>query len=208
MRFAVIPRGTIWEIADKTRTIPAPFSKSRLQNTIQLSSAFGARPQRQSGSRQAWSPNPQDHIRGRQRKHDPEGFPLGAQRCRERSRIGLVGQSAGAQFCFLLIALNSRKTPLENHDAGKELGPGPAGILINAVEPIASRPAINVSPSEGKKIQVAIPPIAPRISAYSESDAGAGVKLSSTRRHAIAPMSPIAPIVCMNFSNRRTASIA
>jgi len=58
-----------------------------------------------------------------------------------------------------------------------------------------------------RNIQVAMPPIAARIKAYCESDAGAGVKLSNTSRHAIAPMRPIAPIVCMNFINRRMASI-
>jgi hypothetical protein len=51
-----------------------------------------------------------------------------------------------------------------------------------------------------------MPPIAARISAYSESEAGAGVKLSNTSKHAIAPMNPIAPIVCMNFINRRIVS--
>ncbi len=71
--------------------------------------------------------------------------------------------------------------------------------------PIATNPATNVSPSEGRNIQVAMPPIAARISAYSESEAGAGVKLSNTSRHAIAPVNPIAPIVCRNFINRRIA---
>jgi hypothetical protein len=39
---------------------------------------------------------------------------------------------------------------------------------------IASKPATNVSPSDGRNIHVAMPPIAARMSAYSESDVGAG----------------------------------
>jgi hypothetical protein len=45
--------------------------------------------------------------------------------------------------------------------------------------------------------------IAPRIMAYSASDVGEGVILSRTSRQIIAPMSPIAPIVCRNFKKRR-----
>ena len=35
---------------------------------------------------------------------------------------------------------------------------------------------------------------------------GAGTKRSSTSRHAIAPICPMAPIVCRNFINRRSVS--
>ena len=51
-----------------------------------------------------------------------------------------------------------------------------------------------------------MPPIAPRINEYSESDVGAGAKLSNTSRHAIAPICPTAPIVCRNFIARRMAN--
>jgi hypothetical protein len=64
---------------------------------------------------------------------------------------------------------------------------------------IASRPATSVSASDGRKIQVAMPPIAARSAAVAAVSAGSGSQASSTKRHAIAPIIPIAPMVCRNF---------
>jgi hypothetical protein len=61
------------------------------------------------------------------------------------------------------------------------------------------------SASEGKKIHVTISAMAPRMSAYPASDVGGGVTRITARIDTIAPISPMAPIVCRNLTRRRMA---